>query len=134
MELDYINYCIDSAKQGQFGTGLNGFHGVLRYQGHGRGIFKSLFRTAILPALKFLGKSALKTGANIANDTIINKRDFKESAKEHLTNAGKDIANTGLESIKKKFIGEGRRRGRVNKKKKSIKRVTKKELELMNFL
>ena len=129
--MDYSAHYCELAKRGQYGYGIPGFHGVVRYQG-GRGIFKSIFRSAIVPALKFLGKTALSTGANIASDTILNKRNFKESAKEHLENAGKEIASTGLQAVKRKLVG-----GKIRKNKrlrKSIKRLSKQDIETLKFL
>ena len=127
--MDYIEHYCQLAKRGQFGYGMPGFIGYTRYQ-VGRGLWKNLFRTAIVPALKFLGKTGLKAGANIASDAILNKRDLKESAKEHLENAGREIASTGIQAVKRKLVGEGVK----SKRRKTIKGISNKELELLKFL
>lgn len=106
----------------QAGTGISGFQGY-RYQ-RGHGFFGRLISKAVFPLFKFLGQSALATGANIASDVIVNKRNLKEAAKEHLESAGKDIANAGIQRAKK-FVLEGKGR----KRKKTIK-----SLELENLI
>ena len=49
----------------QAGNGLTGFSGV-KYQ-KGFGFFGRLLSGAVIPFLRFLGKSAFNTGANIGN-------------------------------------------------------------------
>ena len=97
----------------QAGTGLAGFQGY-RYQ-RGNGFFGRLISKAVFPLLKFLGKRAISTGADIATDVLVNKRDLKEAAKERLENEGRELANTGIQRAKK-FVLEGKGR-------KPIKRI-----------
>ena len=101
----------------QAGTGIAGFQGY-RYQ-RGHGFFGRLISKAVFPVLKFLGKRALSTGADIATDVLVNKKNFKESAKDRLFNEGREIANEGIQQAKKYVLGEGR---------KAIKRTRLEEL------
>ena len=68
----YEQYFVDQAKQK--GGNLPAFHGARFQQGYGLGsIFKGLFRWA-MPHLqqgaKVLGKKALQTGAQVAQDVL----------------------------------------------------------------
>src|ERR1700712_1748936 len=93
----------------QAGTGLTGFQGY-RYQ-RGHGFFGRLISKAVFPLLKFLGQRAVSTGADIATDVLVNKRDFKQAAKERLKNEGKELASAGVQRAKK-FVLEGKGRKR----------------------
>lgn len=106
----------------QAGTGISGFQGV-RYQ-RGHGFFGRVLSSAIYPLLKFLGKQALSTGADIASDVIINKNNWRDSAKNRLNDAAVNITNAGVARARK-FVqtGEGRRRAKKRTAPKSIKRV-----------
>lgn len=106
----------------QAGTGIAGFHGLMRHHQGGAGFFGRLLSKAIYPLLRFLGGQAITTGASIANDVFMNKKDWKESAKERLVEAKDDIIDAGKERAKK-YILEGKGR----KRKKSIKRNVKKQ-------
>lgn len=89
----------------QAGTGIAGFHG-LRYQ-RGSGFFGRLLSKAIYPLIRFLGGKAVTTGANIANDVLLNNKPLKESALSRLEETGKDILKSGVERGKK-FLMEGK--------------------------
>ena len=112
----------------QAGTGLAGYQGV-RYQ-KGHGFFGRILSKAVYPLLRFLGKQAVGTAANIASDVILNKQDLKESANKRLKETAEDITREGV-SKAKSFLqgGEGRKRRKValikKKKKKSTKIKTK---------
>ena len=68
----YEQYYVDQAKQK--GGNLPAFHGARFQRGYGLGsIFKGLFRWA-MPHLqqgaKVIGRKALQTGANVAQDVL----------------------------------------------------------------
>ena len=103
----------------QSGSGVGAFTGSRVQRGHGIGsIFGSLFRSAA-PLLKrglaYVGRQALKTGAQIASD-MVDGKSFGESAKEHLRERIKDAAQDVLGQT-----GSGKRRRRI------VRRVTKKK-------
>ena len=110
MSNPYIDYYTQQA-----GTGLTGFQGY-RYQ-RGHGFFGRLISKAVFPLLKFLGKRALTTGADIATDVLVNKRNIAEAAKERLENEGRELASAGIQRAKK-YVLEGKGR-----KRKAIKRL-----------
>lgn len=94
----YLDYYSNQAQTGA------GFYSGTRYNLRGRGIFSSLFAKA-LPALKWLGRHALKTGINIAGDALEGQNVLK-SAKSRLTNTGYEMANEGLDRAKS-FVQTG---------------------------
>ena len=110
MSNPYLDYYTQQA-----GTGLTGFQGY-RYQ-RGHGFFGRLISKAVFPLLKFLGKRALSTGADIATDVLVNKRNIADAAKERLENEGRELASAGIQRAKK-FVLEGKGR-----KRKAIKRL-----------
>ena len=127
---EYIDHYTDIARRGHYGFGISGFSGVNRYQ-RGHGFFGNIFRKAIthlVPTLKFIGKHALNTGANIASDVLVNKRNLKEAAKEHLEVGVKELANEGLDKAKQ-FLGKGRKRKHKNNKSSKRQR-----LDILNYL
>ena len=100
-------------------SGLGGFRGS-RYQ-RGGGIFDWIFRKG-LPVLKFLGNQALSSGLGIASD-LMEGDNFKESAKKHLKQGGKNT----LTYMADKMKGSGRQRRCIRKKtikRKCVKRKT----------
>lgn len=68
----YEQYYLDQAKQ--VGGNLPAFHGARSQRGYGLGsIFKGLFRWAtphLKQGVKALGKKALQTGVNVAQDML----------------------------------------------------------------
>ena len=82
----YEQYYLDQAKQK--GGNLPAFHGGRFQQGYGLGsIFKGLFRFAVphlRQGVKMLGKKALQTGVNVAQDVLAG-----ENFKTALTKQGK---------------------------------------------
>lgn len=120
----YTTYYVNQA-----GTGLVGFQGV-RYQ-RGHGLFGRFFRGTLPGILKYLGKQAVSTTADIASD-MIDGVPFKESAKARLRTRGKriidDVVTKGKEVIQ---AGGARKRRKstskttANKKRKTIKGVNK---------
>ena len=95
------------------------FRGVRYQRGYGLGgVFRKLFRYIIpivkehgVPLLKTVGKTALKSAANLANDAIDGK-DLKESAKLRLKETFENIKNNS------NFSGNGLK----NKKRKKLTR------------
>jgi len=59
----YKNYYVNHAR-----SGISGYEGT-RFQ-RGSGFFGNIFRSAILPLLKYLGKKAANTGIQIASDAL----------------------------------------------------------------
>lgn len=108
----------------QAGSGLQGFTGA-KYQ-HGRGFMGRLFRSTILPALKFLGKRGLKTGADLATDVLAGE-DFKVSAKKRLKETGLDVLDAAASSAKKKMTGGRKKRKKAAKKTDSTPKKKKKK-------
>jgi hypothetical protein len=110
--MDFTDYYVNQA-----GSGLSGFEGV-RYQ-RGHGFFGRFFKSAIIPMLKFLGKRALSTGADLATD-VLEGKPIKESAKARGIEAMKGVTSAGIKRARE-FVqtGKGRkRRRRVVKKTK----------------
>src|SRR6266705_851832 len=86
------------------GTGLVGFQGVRHQRGHG--FFGRILSKAVYPLLRFLGKQAVTTGANLASDMIVDKKNFKDAAKERLNEAAGDIVKEGVKRAKR-FVQDG---------------------------
>lgn len=115
----------------QVGNGIPVYHGGYQY-GQGLGnVLGGLVRFA-LPFLKTgakaLGKTALRTGADIMSDTLTG-RNIKTSAKRRLKQAGRDIGSAAVKEVKSRVRqrggGRGRGRGRMthgSTKRQNIKR------------
>jgi len=103
MDLDdyYVN---------QSGTGLSGFEG-LRYHQVGGSFFGRLFKGAILPLLKYVGKSAVRTGVNVADD-ILQGKNYKEAIKGNLKETARTMTADAKKRLQKSQKGEGKRRRR----------------------
>ena len=100
----------------QRGGAIRGFAGP-EYQLGGKWNFGSFLWRHAKPLLSFLGKRALSTGVGIGQD-VIEGKDFKDAAKERITQTGKDVAVQALDRVKRKIqTGQGRKR---------IKRTTRK--------
>lgn len=109
----------------QAGRGYPVYVGTRYQRGHGLGsIFGSLFKSAV-PLLKrgakTLGREALKTGLNIAEDVVAGKN-LKQAAKSRLKSTGQNL-------LQKAIIGVGppgeRSIKRAAKRKKPRRRQTK---------
>lgn len=90
----YEQYYLDQAKQK--GGNLPAFHGARFQRGYGLGsIFRGLFRWAV-PHLKqgakILGKKALQTGVNIAQDVMDGKQ-FKTTVGKRAKQAISELAS-----------------------------------------
>lgn len=84
----YISYY-----QNQAGSGIAGFSGV-RYQ-RGHGFFGKLFSGGVLPLLRYLGRQALSTGAEVAGD-VLDGRNFKQAAATRLGQTGRHIIGDAI--------------------------------------
>jgi hypothetical protein len=103
--MDFNNYYVTQA-----GNGLQGFEGV-RYQ-RGHGFLGRFLKSAIVPMLKFLGKRALSSGADIASD-VLEGKPIKAAAKARGIEAMKGVTSAGIKRARE-FVqtGKGRKRRR----------------------
>ena len=111
----YIKYYVNQA-----GTGIGGFEGARFQKGHG--FFGNVFKSAILPLLKYLGPKALSLGADVATDAITGENilsSLKTRGKSTAQNIAGDI---GSRVTRFAQTGEGKRR----KSKRSTKRKIRK--------
>ena len=104
----------------QAGDGLSVFAGKRHIEGDGLGSMLGGLFKAVAPALKSVGKSALKSigrGAiGVAKDVLAGK-DFKESAIDGLNEAGEEILDSTLDNIpSRKRKAPNRRKRNRNKK------------------
>lgn len=98
-------------------------------RGHGVGdVFKRFFRWMVpiikdnaKPILKNIGKKAIKTVANIANDTLQGKN-FESSAKKRILQSLTPMENKKRKTIKKSIMTGGYKRKRLMKKRTSFKK------------
>jgi len=107
--MDFDNYYVH-----QSGTGLSGFEG-LRYHQVGGSFFGRLFRGAILPLLKYVGKKAVKTGVNVADD-MLDGKNYKEAIKGNLKDVAKTMTSDAKKRLQKNQKGTGRKRKRRSPK------------------
>jgi len=116
----YIDYYANQA-----GNGIPGFEGI-RYQ-RGGGFFGKLLSSAIYPLLRFMGRKALKTGVNIAED-VLGGENIKSSAKRRAKDTGIELAETALGKAHSFLTqrGKGVRRKRIMAKRKAKKRGRRK--------
>ena len=124
----YVNYY-----NSQVGSGLAGYQG-LRYQ-KGHGWFGRLFSNVVFPFVKqvapALGKRALPSGIALAND-ILSGENVGRSTIKRLKEAGRNMADEGLDIFKSKLMqsGSGGKRHvkfTTRRRKKSKPRVNKKK-------
>lgn len=95
----------------QRGGAIRGFAGP-EYQMGGKWAFGQYLWRHAKPLLSFLGRQALSTGMNIGQD-LMQGKELKASAKERLTDTGKNVAIAGLDRVKRKIqTGEGRKKKR----------------------
>ena len=95
----------------QYGGNLPAFHGVRIQRGYGlSGILKGLFRAAV-PLLKqgakAVGRTALKTGAQIASD-VLQGQAIKSSLKTRGSQARRELQNKAKQKVVK-MVGGGKR-------------------------
>ena len=113
----YVRYYVNQA-----GSGLPAFTGV-RYQ-RGHGFFGKLFSNSVLPALRYLGKKALSTGVNVAQD-LLDGQNIKDSFGSRIRESGRDLAQ---EAILRARAMSQQGSGRKRKYKKKAKLL---ELQLL---
>lgn len=118
----YLNYYVNQA-----GNGYAPYSGVRYQRGNGflgRWFGKAL--SAVLPAIKYIGKKGLKTVFDIGTD-LAKGEDIKVATKRRLKEVTKDIANEGAEKINEVIDQTGRGIKRKNKttKNKKTKKIRK---------
>ena len=112
----YINQC---------GSGLSIYHGARSQRGHGLGsIFSGLFKPA-LPMIKsglgYLGRQAVKTGAQVLGD-VIDGRSFGDAAKARSLQTIKETLPLIIEKTEQTGSGKCKRQqGRSKSRKKRPK-------------
>ncbi len=111
--------CNRHAYREHYGHGLKTFVGEVPQNGHGLGNFLSgIFRKAVplltkhvVPILKSTaskaGKTLLRSGANVAHDVIVDRKNLKDSLKRH--------AKTGLHDLIDDITSEQKGQGRIRK-------------------
>ena len=115
-------FCCDANKNfyeqyyvNQSGSGIPVFYSALGQRGHGLGSkISGFFRRAfpfIFSGAKALGRQALKTGVNIAND-VIDGKSLKESAGAHIPDGIKSFVSSNFGQS-----GSGKRKKRTSKQK-----------------
>jgi len=102
----YINYYVNQA-----GSGIGGFQGA-RFQ-RGQGFFGNVFKSAILPLLRYLGPKILSSGVSAATDAI-GGDNFLESLKTRGKATAQQVASdAGERAMRFAQTGRGKRRRRV---------------------
>ena len=125
----FIDYYVNQA-----GSGISSFQGT-RFQ-RGRGFFSNIFKSAIVPLVKYLGPKVLKTGFDIVSDVsrgeqIVSavKKRGKRAAQELAEDAAERLhtfAQTGQGGKRRKTTRRTKRRvKRARKNKKDLKRRKK---------
>jgi hypothetical protein len=110
--IDYTDYYVNQA-----GNGLPSFSGP-RYQ-KGYGFLSNIFSRWGVPLLKYLGKSALKTTADIGSD-ILEGKNIRDAARGRLVTTGRSMANDAVARARKYVqTGTGKRRKRRRGPKKT---------------
>lgn len=103
---------------------INVFRGNPYQRGFGIG---SLFARFGIPVLKFIGKHVLKTGVNIGND-VLNEKKFKEAVKSRVKVGFKEAATDSLGKLNEIIHQKGRGIKRKLYKKASQKVKRKKDI------
>lgn len=105
----------------QSGNGIAVFKGIRVQRGHG--FFSRLFSSAVLPALKFLGKKAAVGAANVVADTVLDGKKFKQSAKDRSREVLKEAATAGVNKVRA-MTQRGGKRLKANKRRPVKRRKT----------
>ena len=112
----------------QAGTGIAVHQGVRHQKGYS---FWGKLIKWVSPVVRLLGRTALSTGADIAQD-VLDDKDWKESAKERLKQSGKDLAKKGIDKVRAiAQKSEGRKRKVMQRKKSTKKKKKKKKSDLL---
>lgn len=105
----------------QTGNGLPYYQGIALQKGYGiGGFFAKLFRSAmpfLMSGAKAVGKEALRTGTQVANDVLTGKN-FKMSLRTRAKESGKVLARKAVQKADD-MIG----RGIHKRKRKTPKRI-----------
>lgn len=114
----------------QYGGTMNVFRGRRSQRGHGiGGVLKGLFRSAmplIKKGAKSLGKIALETGVQVANDVMSGKK-FKSSLKTRGKQAGRKLIGQTVDGISQRGNGNRRRRKKGTRKHTPTKHTSRKK-------
>ena len=114
-------FCCDASKDfyeqyyaEQSGSGMPVFYGARGQRGHGLGSFLSGLFRRVMPFLsrgaKALGKTALRTGLDIAND-VVEGSSFRDSASKRVPEGLKGFAASNFGQS-----GNGKRRRNIQRK------------------
>jgi hypothetical protein len=126
----YLNYYSNQA-----GNGLSGFDGI-RFQ-NGNGFFSNIFKSTLLPVLKYLGRNIATTGINVASDAIggENVLNSLKSRSKQQAKVIADDASKRLTHFAQTGSGEKRRfkRKRVIKKLKNKKKIKRSKINYNNI-
>ena len=104
----YITYYVNQA-----GSGIGGFQGA-RFQ-RGQGFFGNVFKSAILPLLRYFGKQALTTGVDVAKDALSGENildSIKTRGKRTMRNMASDAATRATKYAQTGTGRRGRKRRR----------------------
>jgi hypothetical protein len=116
-----VNYYVSQAAN-QRGGGLPAFHGI-RFQ-RGNGFFGNLFRNAVMPVLKYLGRRALDTGVGVVQDTITGSN-IADATKSRLKRTAQDMVGDAVDQVTSRIgnqNGNGKRKRRIKRKVLSVKK------------
>lgn len=101
------------------------YSGSLYQKGHGLGnVFSSLMKVAmplVKQGAKSLGQTALKTGLNIAKDTL-SGGNFKTSLSNHMKNAGHELLGKAVNKLSRKPNKTRKRKAKPTTSKVKVKR------------
>lgn len=115
----------------QYGGTMNVFRGRRLQKGHGiGGVLRGLFRSAmplIKKGVKSLGKVALETGVQVANDVMAGEK-LKSSLKKRSKQAGRTLINRATNVIGQQGGGRKRKNKQTRKRKQSKKRLSRKNI------
>lgn len=110
----------------QIGYGKSGYGGISHVyigspnqRGHGIGSFLGGLFRRIIPLLKqgarVVGKEALRSGINVANDILENGARPKEAFKTRLRESGENLKRKAEEKIDRLMQGSGYKSAKINK-------------------
>lgn len=137
--------CDPKAYCEHYGRGLPTFQGDILQEGYGIGSFLSnLFRSFIplakkhiVPALKrtatAAGKSLLRSGANVAKDVILERKDIRNSLKRHGKQSVDDLLEHVGQELNNRQKGSGykapcKKRRKAPKNKKNTSKSSSRDI------
>ena len=125
----YVQYYTD-----QVGTGISTYAG-LRYQ-KGHGFFGKIFKTGVMPIMRYLGDKVISTVADIGKDVISGAK-WPSSAKKRVFDSGDNIAEALVRAralICQEGSGAKRRKTDKNKKQKRTRSVIKTDQKVKSII